>query len=213
MAMDDYATEEQRVEALRDWWRQNATSILAGVVLALAGILGWQWWQQRQSGTSEQASLVYDGVLAALAKKDAEQVRTRGQALISEKPDSAYAALAALAMARSALDGGDVAAALASLDWAAQHAPSPELVSVANLRAARLLIAEKRFDEAAQRLDKVGGSGLAPEREELRGDLAFARGDLKAARSAWQAALAAAGPENGVLIQLKLDNLPAEEPK
>lgn len=213
MAMEDYATEEQRVEALRDWWRQNATSILAGVVLALAGILGWQWWQQRQSGSAEQASVLYDGVLASLARKDAEQVRTRAQALISARPESAYATLAALAMARSALDANDTAAALASLDWAAQHAPAPDLAGIANLRAARLLIDGKRYDEAAQRLDKVTGSGQAPEREELRGDLAFARADMAAARRAWQAALAAAGPESSTLIQLKLDNLPAEEPK
>lgn len=213
MAMDDYATDEQRVEALSDWWRQNATSVLAGVVLALAGILGWQWWQQRQAGSAEQASVLYDGVLAALAKKDAEQVRTRAQALVTARPDSAYAALAALAMARSAFDGGDLPAALASLDWVVQHAPAPELVEIAQLRAARLLIGEKRYDEAAQRLDKVNGAGQVPEREELRGDLAWARGDHRTARSAWQAALAATGPEGSALIQLKLDNLPAEEPK
>jgi len=185
--------------------------VLAGVVLAFALILGWQWWQQRRASALEQSSIAYDAVLVALGQGDAGQVRARGQEVVSRWPDSTYAALAALAMAKAAADANDAPAALASLDWAAAHASATPLRELAQLRAARVLLAEQRYDEAARRLDQVKSPALAPEREELRGDLAWARNDAPAARAAWQAALAAAGPEFSALLQLKLDNLPAQE--
>lgn len=208
--MDDFVTEEQRVEALHAWWRRNGAAAILVVLFALAGLLGWQYWQQRQSGAAQQASLQYDGVLAALGAGDAAQVRERGQLLRNAHPDSTYSVLAALAMARAANDAGDVAAALEQLGWVVAHAGTPELREVAHLRAARLLLGAGKLDEALAELRRSMSAGFAAEREELRGDIAFARGDMATARSAYTAAVAAAGPA-ATLIQLKLDNLPAVE--
>lgn len=212
MAMDDFATDEQRVEAMQDWWRRNGMAAIAAVLLALAGILGWQWWQRQQAAEAAQASLQFDTVMAALAAGDGEQVRSRGQALISAHSDSFYATLAALAIAKVAVDANDLPAALSSLDWAATRTQGSPMYPVVALRAARVLIAAKRYDEAAKRLDSVTSAAFTVEREDLRGNLALARGDVEGARAAWVAAVAAGGPSAG-LIQMKLDNLPPAQEK
>ncbi len=206
--MEDFATEEQRVEALRDWWRHNAGGVVLGLAAAVAAILGWQYWQGQRVERTLAASAAYDRVAEVLAAGDNAKVREQGQLLINDQPGSSYAVLAALAMARAALAADDAPAALAHLDWVAAQAGPDEFKDIARLRAARVLAGAGELEQAAARLDAVKGQGFAAERDELRGDLAYARKDYAQARSAWQAALAARGPAAGGLISLKLDNLP-----
>ena len=42
--MELYETEEQQVEALQKWWKENATASLIGLGIAIATILGWNSW-------------------------------------------------------------------------------------------------------------------------------------------------------------------------
>ena len=42
--MSEYQTDEEKVEAIRKWWRENGTAVVAGLVLGLAGLIGWQYW-------------------------------------------------------------------------------------------------------------------------------------------------------------------------
>ncbi|MEW8396328.1 MAG: tetratricopeptide repeat protein, partial [Candidatus Thiodiazotropha sp.] len=40
--MSEYQTEEEQVEAIKRWWKENGTSVIAGLVIGLGGIFGWQ---------------------------------------------------------------------------------------------------------------------------------------------------------------------------
>ena len=50
--VDDYLSDREQEEALRNWWRENWRWILGGVVLGLGLLAGWQYWQtlSRRSG-------------------------------------------------------------------------------------------------------------------------------------------------------------------
>ncbi len=43
--MSEMRTEEEQVEALKDWWKENGRSLLLGVALALAIVFGWKGWE------------------------------------------------------------------------------------------------------------------------------------------------------------------------
>ena len=43
--MADYETEEEQIEALKDWWRENGNSLLIGVAVALVAVFGFRGWQ------------------------------------------------------------------------------------------------------------------------------------------------------------------------
>ena len=43
--MDEFLTDEQEAERARQWLRENGLFILAGVVLGLGGLFGWQQWE------------------------------------------------------------------------------------------------------------------------------------------------------------------------
>ncbi|HHW78383.1 MAG TPA: tetratricopeptide repeat protein [Xanthomonadaceae bacterium] len=202
--MEQY-TDDERVEDLKKWWKENGASIMAGIALGLIAIFGWQYWLSYRDAKAEQASQAYDAFGAAVEKADADQVRQRGQALLTDFPKSPYATLAALRLAKLAADGGDIAAARQRLEWVIDHARLDELKDIARLRLARVLFAAGQPAEAEQRLAQVTTASLTAEREELRGDLALAGNDAAKARTAYAAALAAGGGTS--LLQLKLDNL------
>ena len=37
-------TEEEQIAQLKEWWQRNGKPLLAGGVLAVAGVFGWQYW-------------------------------------------------------------------------------------------------------------------------------------------------------------------------
>lgn len=202
--MEQY-TDDERVEDLKKWWHDNGASILIGIALGVLAIFGWQYWRSYRDAQAERASQAYEAFVAAAEKPDIEQARQRGQAVLSDFPKSPYAALAALRLAKLAMDGGDAATARQRLEWVIANAKLDEIKDIARLRLARAQLAAGQLAEAGQLLDSVATASLDAEREELRGDMYLAGHDPAKARSAYTAALAAGGEQG--LLQLKIDNL------
>ena len=64
---DGYNGEDEQVEALKTWWRENGKSTVITIVVVLAAIFGWRGWQQQQSAEVEAGSLMYQSLLMALS--------------------------------------------------------------------------------------------------------------------------------------------------
>jgi predicted negative regulator of RcsB-dependent stress response len=202
--MEQY-TDDERVEDLKKWWKENGASILIGIAFGVIAIFGWRYWLSHRDTQAEIASRAYDAFVAAVEKPDADQARQRGQALTTDFPKSPYAALAALRLAHLALAGGDHASAAQQLEWAISHARLDELRDIARLRLARVKLAAGQTAEAGKLLESVATASLSAEREELKGDLYLAGNQPDQARTAYAVALAASGGDR--LLQLKIDNL------
>jgi predicted negative regulator of RcsB-dependent stress response len=204
--MEQY-TDDERVEDLKKWWQENGVSIMVGIALGVAAIFGWRYWVSHRDAQAEQASLAYDAFIEAVEKPDADQARQRGQGLLTDFPNSAYAALATLRLAKLAVDRGDLVTATQQLQWVIDHAQLDELRDIARLRLAQVLFAAGQATEAETLLERVNTASLTAEREELRGDLYLAGNDPAKARTAYAAALAAGSASP--LLRIKLDNLAA----
>lgn len=206
--MDHYSDEEQ-IEAIKKWWRANGKAIIAGVLIGLAIIFGWRYWTAYRHTHAVEASTHYNTLLQALEENDAETIHSRGQQLLEEFPDSPYATLAALALAKLAVETGDNGAAVERLQWVLNHAGQDEMKDIARLRLARLLVAENQLDAAEAQLEQISDPSFLAEVEELKGDIYMARNQPDKARNAYQIALATVEPTGyATLLQLKLDSLP-----
>lgn len=201
--MEQY-TDDERVEDLKKWWKENGASILVGIALGLVAIFGWRYWTSYRDASAEQASQAYDAFLAQAGKPDAEPARQQGQALLGAFAQSPYAALTALRLAQLAATGGDYAAASQQLEWVIANARLEELKDIARLRLARIKFAAGQPAEAEKLVESVSSASLKAEREELKGDLYLAAQQPEQARAAYVAAMAANGQR---FLQLKLDNL------
>lgn len=218
--MSEMRTEEEQVQAIKEWWKENGKSLLIGVGAAVAIVVGWKAWQQNEQRQAETASALYqnlvDAVLEISQKESDDASRSTalhlGNQLKDEFAGESYARLAALLMARVAVDSGDLSLAVAELDWVLANQPTESQKSVALIRKARLLAAQNDVDQALALLGQISSAAFKAQSEEVRGDLFVMKNELVSARQAYQAAITAAGASNNsALLQIKLDNLAGKE--
>jgi predicted negative regulator of RcsB-dependent stress response len=208
--VEAYESEKEQIEAFKQWWKENGSSVVTGLLLGLAVIFGTRAWFSYQDRQQEGASHLYVQFMSGLERNDTEQMSQAGDALVSEYSRSPYAALAALGMARLQIEQGELEAARAQLQWALERSRTDAIRHTARLRLVRLLLAMKDFDAAeAQLAQAPAAEAYAPLYAELRGDLAMARGDRAAAREAYRVALEQLDEEAPTrpLLRIKLDNV------
>lgn len=197
---DELISDDERAEQIKKWWRENGTSIGAGIAIAVGGVFGWQYWQQHQSDQSEAASQQ----LQIAQSADTGKVKAL-QAVADEYSSTPYAALASLAAASEASQK-DPATAIESLKLAMSGKDS-NVADIAKLRLIRLYIAERKLSEAESLLATDLAVAYTSLTEELRGDLYVARKDLQKAREAYDRAILSAGTNPARYLRMKRDNL------
>ena len=113
-------------------------------------------------------------------------------------------------LARAAAEAGQLDQAKAELEFVlASDAADEPMKQLAQLRLARVAMAQGDFAAAESALAVVNSAEFVSLKSELSGDLAFAKGDLDAARAAYSEAIESADPQSRSLIQLKLDDIAA----
>ena len=204
--METHTTEEQQLEAIKQWWKENGGSIVTGVVLGLAVLFGGKAWFAYQERNAQTASNIYAAMMRALQAGDALNTGEKAGLLLADYGSTPYAALGALALARIRLEENETGAARGQLQWVIDNSDNGIFRDVARLRLARVLIAEGELDAAEAVVDQAeSGSAFNALFTEVRGDVQRARGDQVAASEAYRQALAAMDPgsQERDLLQLK----------
>jgi len=207
--MEIYNTEEQQVEAIKRFWKQNGVSIIAGVVIGLAGLYGFRFYQAQQvaaiEGQSSQYAALVDKIAADGVDKSAWLIEA--QTFIEANPASSYAVLTALLAAKEAVLAKDYAVAEKQLAWVISKTKTPEIIALATLRLARVQAEQNNYDAALTTLNATLPKSFIAQQQELKGDVLLKSGDEAKAKAAYQAALAAAEEGKNPLLQVKLNEL------
>lgn len=207
--MEDYLTEEERLEALKRWLKENGRSMLFGVGFGAAIVLGWNFWQTRQWQNAEQAGNTFQQLLTAEQNKQADAALKLSERLIEQHGNSAYGWYGRLFAAKFKAEKGDLDGAKQLLKDVLATTSDPNMKLLARLRLAQVMLALKEDEEALQLVDSVGADLVAPYRAlyaELKGDILLALGRHDQARSAYEQARSAVGG-NAPLLELKLLDL------
>lgn len=205
----DYETEEQQVEALKNWWTENGKSVIAGVLIGGGAIGGWQLWQSHVESQAIAASDGFSQTLEAVSSSDASTALSLADTLADDYDNTLYASYAQLAAARAAVESDDLEAAAERLAWVTEQADQPDVKLIATIRLARV---EGALGRVAQGLDRLPSSypeaftGLV---EEARGDLLVLSGDGAAARTAYEQARDSGQVPDAQTLNMKIDDLPA----
>lgn len=212
--MAELRTEEEQLEALKRWWKENGVSLIAGVAIAAAGVIGWNAWQSYQENQASAASARYQHLINLTAGSQLDDATlAEARELVLEITDNhgrtLYADLARLIEARLAVADEDLPGARAALEAVIDASGRDYVKGLARLRLARLQIAKGDAEAALSTLENGVPEALAAQRAEVRGDAHHVLGREGDAGEAWREALELAEARDQPLygVQLKLDNL------
>ena len=71
--MAEMKTEEEQVEALKSWWKDNGKSLILTIAVALGGVLSWNAYQDHQVGEAEAASVYFQELMNNAPHQEAEE--------------------------------------------------------------------------------------------------------------------------------------------
>lgn len=213
--MDEYLSEKEQIEALRKWWSENGTWVIAGLVLGIAMLVGWNSWQSYVRERAEQGSALFEQLRASVDAGNLDGANAAVAELREKYAATPYADQGSLALAKLQVEQGMLDEAAQSLSTVMADSSDPQLQLVARARLAQVRLQQRRLDDAEQALDVKDPGAFAARYHELRGDIAHAREDWETARREYELALAqqGGGPVNQELIQVKIGDLPAPAPE
>lgn len=201
----EIAEDEDLVRA-RAWWKENGSSIIAGIAIGTVMVVGYNYWQSYQEKHASEVAHLYEAHVQAPADDAALS------ALLDADSGSSYAQLARLTSARQAIDAKQYERAEQLLKEAIQSTSDSGLKSVSVLRLATVYLMQSKTDDAIALLEGQADSSLPLQQariDELKADAYLQKGDQAQAKALYQSsidAFAEAG-QPAALVQLKLDNI------
>ena len=207
--MSEYFNDDDRVLALRKWWETNGTTLLVGLVLMIAAVIGWRWYNDHTQAREEAASATYQKYVEARQRgAKSVELETPIATLDNDYRRSGYRIFTLFYRALDAANAQDYAKATQYLETAVKDAKDDRLRDIARLRLARLHVQAGNADAALAMLATVSGAGFRSYVAELKGDILMGQHKPDAAREAYLAAKAAADPDDTQpILEMKIVDL------
>lgn len=201
-------TDDEQVENLKTWLKENGISIVLGIVIGVGGLGGYRYWVHQQKISAEQASAHFTKMISALSADNSDEVQTYARLLIDEHASTEYALMAQMALAKDHVGKGEFDQAEEFLQQVVGSAAQQPLAYLARTRLAALQMHNDKFDTALSTLAINFPAEFDASVDELRGDIYARQGKLSDAIDAYRKAqLAQPPPTNAEFLQQKLDDL------
>lgn len=208
--MAEHLTEEEQVEALKKWWKENGNAIIIGLIIGLGAVIGVRYWFTSQEERAITASDAYTRFSEAVVKNDKETSHKLATEIREKYKGTTYAALVALQMAKQNIEANKLADAEADLQWALDNPGHESIALVARQRLAIVLTAEGKLDAALVLLEQAKDKSFEPRYALVKGDIFSKQGKVEQAREAYQLALTdtTLSGKDREYVEMKLENLP-----
>ncbi|MBC7203604.1 MAG: tetratricopeptide repeat protein [Pusillimonas sp.] len=203
--------EQEKLDAIRQWWERYGTLIVTVLVVIAVSFAGWRGWQWYETNQAKQAMGYFEALETAANQQGEEslaRVRAASETLRENFPKSGYASRGALVAASVLQEREDYTGAREQLNWLIEKSGDTALVPLARLRLAGVLLEQKEYDAALSALENPP-EAFAALYADRRGDILAAQGKEQEAAQAWRNAIEALGNDNPMaqIIELKINAL------
>lgn len=201
--MEVYNSEEEQVQAIKQWWKDNATSLIAGIVIGVVILAGYRYWSETKQTQAQQASDIYSEILSSANDK-----ASKAEVLKADYSGTPYAALAALLVAKDNVERNEIEKAVAQLKWVIDNS-NAGIQHIAQQRLARVYLSQNNIEAAEMLLKGVKAGDFSATYNEIRGDINLAKKLPVQAKENYRLALASLkqGDQRFEIIKMKLDDL------
>lgn len=206
--MVTYDSEEEQIEAIKKWWKENGRSVVAGLAIGIGAVLGWNGWQSYQTGQARAASDVYQQLLAASDEGQSESVLKLVEKIKDSYGSTPYATYSNLFLVSEKVNAGDLEAAQKVLAEVVESPSDEKIKHIVLLRLLQLMLAQGEYDVALEAIGKVnlGQSGaFEAQYQEIKGDIYVALKRDSEARIAYRRAITLG--RKSKFLDLKMDDL------
>ena len=195
-------TEEEQVEQIKKWWKSNGKQIIAGAVIGLAGIWGWNTYTEYQDNQSLNARSLYLNYAS-----DSNNLGAYDK-LTTDFSSSTYSDQAILLMAKYLFDAGSYAQALGVIKPLINNT-SPVIANSAALRTASIQLQLGQHEQALSILEGQSDDDFSGLVYNLMGDIYLDLGNRTEAQKYYSLAIDNVTENSNLtqLIQIKLDDL------
>ena len=195
-------TEKEQVEQIKKWWNSNAKQIIAGAVIGIAGIWGWNTYSDYQDNQSLNARSLYLSYAS-----DSNNLGAYDR-LTTDFSSSSYSDQAILLMAKYLFDAQSYTQALGVIKPLINN-PSSVIANTAALRAASIHLQLGQHDQALLILAGQSEDGFSGLIYNLMGDIHIDLGNRSEAQTYYSLAIDNVTKNSNLtqLIQIKLDDL------
>ena len=195
-------TEKEQVEQIKKWWNNNGKQIIAGAVIGLAGIWGWNTYSDYQDKQSLNARSLYLSFAS-----DSNNLGAYDK-LTTDFSSSSYTDQAILLMAKYLFDAGSYTQALGVIKPLINNSSSV-IATTAALRVASIYLQLGQHDQALLILKGQSDDGFSGLIYNLMGDIYLDLGNRTEAQKYYSLAINNVTENSNLtqLIQIKLDDL------
>lgn len=209
---DEYQTEEEQIEVIKKWWKENGRAIILGLVLGIGGIGGYRFWQSNVKEQAKLASVHFEEIVV-LSKKDKDKLLSKLDSMESQHSGKSYADLAAFVTVKKLVEEKDYQTAAKQLEWIIENSKQDSFVHIARIRLVKILLQINKADAALALIKEIKSNGFDSTYAELRGDIYSALKAFTNAKAEYQLALSRLSPgdRRRSMIEMKSNNLPTSD--
>jgi len=210
--VDDLQSEKEQIEEIRAWWAEYGRYVIAGVVIAVGLLFGYNQYESSKLSAEVAASVLYESLAVNVGEGNLEEAEAVAAELETDYANTSYAAQSKLAMARLYMDKNRDQDAADVLRELVAMRGNRELRKIGRVRLARILLYQDKPQEVVDLLVDQEEEAFAGLYAEALGDAYAALGRVEEAGDAYRIALADISQTvNRGLVQMKLVDLPDPE--
>jgi len=208
-----YETEEQQVEAMKEWWAENGRAVMLGIAIGVLIIGAWMFYKSHTEKKAVAASDTFSESLEAIEAGDHAKVIELFSIAKDDHSGSIYGAYTGLVAARASIESGNLEEASSALSWVADNSALDDVGVIAKIRLARVKGALGEAESGLKALPSSYPESFTALVEEARGDLHVIAGNDADAKVAYQKAIDADNAADKNALQMKFNELAAVSAK
>mgnify|MGYP000236920465 CR=1 FL=1 len=211
--MDEFLSEKEQIQYIRDWWRDNRMYIFIFGFVVIGSVAGTNTWKASVINEQIAASSLYESLAVEISENNLESGELIAEEIYSEYSESIYADQARLAMAYFYMSQSRDEDAAEELRGLIESSENNEMILIANMRLAKILLYQSKYQEVLDLLEGNLGHAFETKYSELIGDAYLGLEDYENAEFAYMNALKDTGSPQVIdagLLQMKINDLPQQ---